>query len=240
MSCGRKAESACGRAREFINQTGLCSGRVNKIKVVIMVSIMMLAVFTSFGIVFGCVVVAFIALVTLIVLYNGLAVRRVRMANAFSQIDVQLRRRSDLIPNLIEVVKGYMQHERATLEAVIRARGDVNAAAGEASAGNFGAIRALSTASMALGGALRGLFARVEAYPDLKASAQFNSLQEELVTTENRVAFARQAFNDAVMRYNEGVVTFPGNLVAGVFRFQRAELWTTSEDSRAVPSARMS
>ena len=205
-----------------------------------MVSIMTLAAFTNFGIVFGCGVVAFIALVTLIVLYNGLAVRRVRMANAFSQIDVQLRRRSDLIPNLIEVVKGYMQHERATLEAVIRARGDVNAAAGEASAGNFGAIRALSTASMALGGALRGLFARVEAYPDLKASAQFNSLQEELVTTENRVAFARQAFNDAVMRYNEGVVTFPGNLVAGVFRFQRAELWTTSEDSRAVPSARMS
>ena len=205
-----------------------------------MVSIMTLAAFTSFGIVFGCGVVAFIALIALIVLYNGLAVRRVRVANAFSQIDVQLRRRSDLIPNLIEVVKGYMQHERTTLEAVIRARGDVNAAAGEASAGNFGAIRALSTASMALGGALRGLFARVEAYPDLKASAQFNSLQEQLVTTENRVAFARQAFNDAVMRYNEGVVTFPGNLVAGVFRFQRAELWTTSEDSRAVPSARMS
>jgi LemA protein len=162
------------------------------------------------------------------------------MANAFSQIDVQLRRRSDLIPNLIEVVKGYMQHERTTLEAVIRARGDVNAAAGEASAGNFGAIRALSTASMALGGALRGLFARIEAYPDLKASAQFLSLQEQLITTENRVAFARQAFNDAVMRYNEGVVTFPGNLVAGVFQFQQAELWTTSEDSRAVPSARIS
>ena len=240
MSCGRKVESACGRAREFINQTGLRSARVNTIKVVIMVSIMTLAAFTNFGVVFGCGVVAFIALVTLIVLYNGLAIRRVRVANAFSQIDVQLRRRSDLIPNLIEVVKGYMQHERTTLEAVIRARGDVNAAAGEASAGNFGAIRALSTASMALGGALRGLFARVEAYPDLKASAQFNSLQEELVTTENRVAFARQAFNDAVMRYNEGVVTFPGNLVAGVFGFQRAELWTTSEDSRVVPSARMS
>jgi LemA protein len=240
VSCGRKVESACGRAREFINQTGLRSARVNTIKVVIMVSIMTLAAFTNFGVVFGCGAVAFIALVTLIVLYNGLAIRRVRVANAFSQIDVQLRRRSDLIPNLIEVVKGYMQHERTTLEAVIRARGDVNAAAGEASAGNFGAIRALSTASMALGGALRGLFARVEAYPDLKASAQFNSLQEELVTTENRVAFARQAFNDAVMRYNEGVVTFPGNLVAGVFGFQRAELWTTSEDSRVVPSARMS
>ena len=240
MSCGRKAESACGRAREFINQTGLCSARVNKIKVVIMVSIMTLAAFTNFGVVFGCGVVAFIALVTLIVLYNGLAVRRVRMANAFSQIDVQLRRRSDLIPNLIEVVKGYMQHERTTLEAVIRARGDVNAAAGEASAGNFGAIRALSTASMALGGALRGLFARIEAYPDLKANAQFLSLQEQLITTENRVAFARQAFNDAVMRYNEGVVTFPGNLVAGVFQFQQAELWTTSDDSRVVPSARIS
>ena len=214
--------------------------RINHTKVVIMLFIMTLAAFMNSGILVGCVVIAFVALVTLIVLYNGLAVRRVRMANAFSQIDVQLRRRSDLIPNLIEVVKGYMQHERTTLEAVIRARGDVNAAAGEALAGNFGAIRALSTASMALGGALRGLFARIEAYPDLKASAQFLSLQEQLITTENRVAFARQAFNDAVMRYNEGVVTFPGNLVAGVFQFQQAELWTTSEDSRAVPSARIS
>ncbi len=214
--------------------------RINHTKVVIMLFIMTLAAFMNSGILVGCLVIAFVALVTLIVLYNGLAVRRVRMANAFSQIDVQLRRRSDLIPNLIEVVKGYMQHERTTLEAVIRARGDVNAAAGEASAGNFGAIRALSTASMALGGALRGLFARIEAYPDLKASAQFLSLQEQLITTENRVAFARQAFNDAVMRYNEGVVTFPGNLVAGVFQFQQAELWTTSEDSRAVPSARIS
>ena len=214
--------------------------RINHTKVVIMLFIMTLAAFMNSEIIVGCVVIAFVALVTLVVLYNGLAVRRVRMANAFSQIDVQLRRRSDLIPNLIEIVKGYMQHERTTLEAVIRARGDVNAAAGEASAGNFGAIRALSTASMALGGALRGLFARIEAYPDLKASAQFLSLQEQLITTENRVAFARQAFNDAVMRYNEGVVTFPGNLVAGVFQFQQAELWTTSEDSRAVPSARIS
>ena len=200
---------------------------------------MTLAAAINSGIVVGSVVFSFVALVTLIVLYNGLAVRRVRMANAFSQIDVQLRRRSDLIPNLVEVVKGYAQHERVTLEAVIRARGDVNAAAVEASAGNFGAMRALSAASMALGGALQGLFARIEAYPDLKASVQFLSLQEQLVTTENRVAFARQAFNDAVMRYNEGVVTFPGNLVAGVFQFQQAELWTTPEDSRAVPSARM-
>jgi len=200
---------------------------------------MTLAAAINSGIVVGGVVFSFVALVTLIVLYNGLAVRRVRMANAFSQIDVQLRRRSDLIPNLVEVVKGYAQHERVTLEAVIRARGDVNAAAVEASAGNFGAMRALSAASMALGGALQGLFARIEAYPDLKASVQFLSLQEQLVTTENRVAFARQAFNDAVMRYNEGVVTFPGNLVAGVFQFQQAELWTTPEDSRAVPSARM-
>ena len=201
--------------------------------------IMTLAAFMNSGIVVGSVVFSFVALVTLIILYNGLAVRRVRVANAFSQIDVQLRRRSDLIPNLVEVVKGYAQHERVTLEAVIRARGDVNAAAVEASAGNFGAMRALSAASMALGGALQGLFARIEAYPDLKASVQFLSLQEQLVTTENRVAFARQAFNDAVMRYNEGVVTFPGNLVAGVFQFQQAELWTTPEDSRAVPSARM-
>lgn len=201
---------------------------------------MTLAAFINSQLIVGSIALVFIALVVLIILYNGLAIRRVRMANAFSQIDVQLRRRSDLIPNLIEVVKGYMQHERTTLEAVIRARGDVNAAAGEASTGNFGAIRALSTASMALGGALRGLFARVEAYPDLKASAQFLTLQEQLVSTENRVAFARQAFNDAAMRYNEGVLTFPGNVVAGFFRFEQAELWTTSEDSRSVPSARIS
>ena len=114
---------------------------------------MTLAAAINSGIVVGSVVFSFVALVTLIILYNGLAVRRVRMANAFSQIDVQLRRRSDLIPNLVEVVKGYAQHERVTLEAVIRARGDVNAAAVEASAGNFGAMRALSAASMALGGA---------------------------------------------------------------------------------------
>ncbi len=201
---------------------------------------MILALFMNPGIIVAGVAIIFIALVTVVVLYNGLAVRRVRVANAFSQIDVQLRRRSDLIPNLVEVVKAYAQHERSTLEAVLRARGSVNAAAGEASAGNFGAIRSLSVASMALGGALGALFARIEAYPDLKANTQFIALQEQLSSTENRVAFARQALNDAVMRYNEGLVTFPGNLVAGVFKFQQAELWTTSEDSRALPSVGIS
>ncbi len=207
---------------------------------VIMHLTMILALFMNPGIIVAGVAIIFIALVTVVVLYNGLAVRRVRVANAFSQIDVQLRRRSDLIPNLVEVVKAYAQHERSTLEAVLRARGSVNAAAGEASAGNFGAIRSLSVASMALGGALGALFARIEAYPDLKANTQFIALQEQLSSTENRVAFARQALNDAVMRYNEGLVTFPGNLVAGVFKFQQAELWTTSEDSRALPSVGIS
>ncbi|MCE9619693.1 MAG: LemA family protein [Planctomycetes bacterium] len=192
------------------------------------------------GLFIAIAVAAFVVLVVIVILYNGLAVRRVRMANAFSQIDVQLRRRSDLIPNLIETVKGYMQHERGTLEAVIKARGEVDAASGNVAAGNLGAIGALSTASAALGSALGGLFARVEAYPDLKANAQFLSLQEQLVSTENRVAFARQAFNDSVMRYNEAVVTFPGNLIAGVFRFQRAEQWTTTEESRALPTVRVS
>ena len=135
---------------------------------------MTLAAAINSGIVVGSVVFSFVALVTLIVLYNGLAVRRVRMANAFSQIDVQLRRRSDLIPNLVEVVKGYAQHERVTLEAVIRARGDVNAAAVEASAGNFGAMRALSAASMALGGALQGLFARISRFKSQR-SISFSS-----------------------------------------------------------------
>ena len=172
-------------------------------------------------------------------LYNGLAVASVRMRNALSQIDVQLRRRHDLVPNLVEAVRGFMAHERATLEAVTRARSAAQQATDAAAVGDVGSMRALAAASGALDGALRGLLARIEAYPELRADGSVRTLQEELVSTENRVAFARQAFNDSVMRYNERVATFPTNLVAALFRFARAEPWMTEAETRAVPGVRL-
>jgi len=180
---------------------------------------------------------ACVALILLAALYNSLAIARVRVKNAFSQIDVQLRRRHDLIPNLVQATRGYMDHERATLQAVIQARATAEQAMGGLSGNGFRGVRALAIASFALDGALRGLMARIEAYPELKASAVIGTLQEELVTTENRVAFARQAFNDAVMRFNERVVTFPSNLIAGWFGFEQSELWETESGTREVPSA---
>jgi LemA protein len=175
--------------------------------------------------------------IALAALYNGLAVARVRTRNALSQIDVQLRRRHDLIPALVETVRGYMEHERGTLQAVIQARAQAMQATEGFELDGRHTVRALAMATASLDGALRALLARVEAYPDLKASAVMQNLQEELVSTENRVAFARQAFNDAVMRMNERVATFPSNLVARIFGFESAEPWLTEDDTRAVPSA---
>ncbi len=172
-------------------------------------------------------------------LYNGLVVVSVRMRNAFSQIDVQLRRRHDLVPNLVEAVRGYMTHERSTLEAVTRARAAAQMAADAAGSRDAASMRTLAAASGVLDGALRGLMARIEAYPELRASGSVRSLQEELVSTENRIAFARQAFNDAVMRHNERVATFPSNLVAGVFGFRLADPWMTEAETRAVPGVRL-
>jgi LemA protein len=130
-----------------------------------------------------------------------------------------------------------MEHERGTLEAVTRARASVQQAIDGIAGGSLSGMHTLARASAALDGALRGLLARVEAYPELRASEVMQRLQEELVSTENRVAFARQAFNDAAMRYNERVVTFPGNLVAGWFGFDQAQMWETDDATRAVPSA---
>ena len=183
--------------------------------------------------------VALLAVIALAALYNGLAIARVRMRNALSQIDVQLRRRHDLVPNLVETVRGYMEHERATLQAVMQARAAAMQAADGLRGGDGMAVRALASASARLDGALHALLARVEAYPDLKANAVMQPLQEELVSTENRVAFARQAFNDAVMRMNERVATFPSNLVAGLFGFEAAEPWQTEAETRAVPGVRL-
>ena len=162
----------------------------------------------------------------LIGIYNRLVGARNAYKNAFSQIDVQLTRRYDLIPNLVETVKGYIKHERETLEAVIRAR---NAAvtglrAAAASPGDPAAVQQLAGAENALSGALGRMFALAEAYPDLKANQNMMQLSEELTSTENKVAFARQAFNDSVMAYNTTREVFPNNFVANAFRFDAAQL----------------
>lgn len=159
-------------------------------------------------------------------IYNSLVSSRNRFKNGFAQIDVQLTRRHDLIPNLVETAKGYMAHERETLEAVIRARnaaisGLAAAKADPAAAGN---IQALAGAETALSGALGRLLAVAEAYPDLKANQTMMQVSEELTSTENKVAFARQAFNDAVMSYNNTCQVFPNSLLAGMFGFQTAEM----------------
>jgi LemA protein len=161
-----------------------------------------------------------------VAIYNRLIAARNRYKNAFAQIDVQLTRRHDLIPNLVEVAKKYMSHERETLEAVIQARNGAVSQLKAASSDptNPEAMKNLAAAEQGLSGALGRLFALSENYPDLKANQNMMQLSEELTSTENRVAFARQAFNDAVMSYNILRESFPNNLVAGVFNFQPAEL----------------
>ena len=168
-----------------------------------------------------------VIVVAAIGIYNSLVALRNRFKNAFAQIDVQLKRRYDLIPNLVEAVKGYMAHERETLEAVVKARGVAMGAASAASAnpGDPAAISALSGAESALKGAMARLMVVVERYPDLKANQNMMALQEELTSTENKVSFARQAYNDAVMVYNTKRETFPSNLFAGVFGFTEAKLF---------------
>ena len=161
-------------------------------------------------------------------LYNGLVTLRNRFKNAFAQIDVQLKRRYDLIPNLVETAKGYLKHERETLEAVIQAR-NIAASAAKAAAANPAdpdALKGLMGAEAGLGGALSRLMVVSEAYPDLKANQNMLRLTEELTTTENKIAFARQAFNDAVMSYNTRRETFPSVLIAGALGFRLAELFS--------------
>ncbi len=172
-------------------------------------------------------------------IYNGLVALRNRYKNSFSQIDVQLKRRYDLIPNLVEVAKGYLKHERETLEAVITARNAAQSAARAAAAapGNPAAMASLGQAEGALTGVLGRLFALAESYPDLKANQNMLAIQEELSSTENKVAFARQAFNDSVMEYNTKRESFPDNVFAGMFGFGPAELLnaTDSAEERKAP-----
>jgi LemA protein len=174
----------------------------------------------------------------LIQMYNNLVNLRNRVRNGFSQIDVQLTRRYDLIPNLIEAVKGYMSHERGTLEAVVNARNSAVAGLKQAAAdpADPKAIKALAAAETTLGGTLGRLFALAESYPDLKANQNMMQFQEELASTENKVAFARQAFNDAVMTYNNACENFPSNIVANNFGFKAAEFLEIGEEAkREVP-----
>lgn len=171
-------------------------------------------------------------------IYNRLVGGRNGYKNAFAQIDVQLTRRYDLIPNLVETAKGYMKHERETLEAVITARNAAVTGLKKAAAnpGDPNAVQQLSGAENALSGALGRLFALAEAYPDLKANQNMMQVSEELTSTENKVAFARQAFNDAVMNYNNGREMFPNSIVANMFAFAPAQLLEIeSPEKRAVP-----
>jgi LemA protein len=190
------------------------------------------------------IIIAIIVVLVVIIgaMYNGLVTTRNRFKNAFSQIDVQLKRRYDLIPNLVETAKGYMKHERDTLEAVIAARNSAMDANRRASAdpGNPEAMKSLSGAESILTGTLGRLFALAESYPDLKANQIMLQVQEELTSTENRIAFARQAFNDAVTSYNITCEKFPNNIIAGMFNFNAAELLAATESSEERKAPRVS
>ena len=167
-------------------------------------------------------------------IYNGLVTARNAFKNAFAQIDVQLTRRYDLIPNLVEVAKGYMAHERETLEAVVQARAAAvtGLAAAKANPGDAAAMNQLASAEQGLGGALGRLMVVSEQYPDLKANQNMMQLTEELTSTENRVAFARQAYNDSVMAYNNKREVFPSSLIAGIFNFVAATLLEITEPAK--------
>ncbi len=195
------------------------------------------------GIILGIVGIGFIVILGLILfvagIYNKLVVLKQRYLNAFAQIEVQLKRRHDLIPALVETVKGYMAHERETLEAVITAR---NQAAGLLQAakghiGDSGAMGQLAGAENALSSAMGGLFAVMEAYPDLKANEQMSALQEELTSTENKVAFSRQAYNDSVMNYNTQRQTFPTVVIAGMVGHGSDASMLEFEDSATIQQA---
>ena len=167
-------------------------------------------------------IIVVLLLLTLWLQYNGLVRLRNGTKNAWSQIDVQLRRRYDLIPNLVETVKGYAEHEKETCEAVVQAR---SAAMAGRTVGEHAQHENVLT------GALKSLFAVAEAYPDLKANENFLQLQEELVSTESRIAFARQHYNDSVLGYNNKIETFPSNIVAGSFKFEQAEFFEAEDEA---------
>ena len=176
------------------------------------------------------IVILVVIVVVLAGMYNSLVKRRNQVKNAWAQIDVQLKRRHDLIPNLVETAKGYMQHERGTFEAVTKAR---NLASQARESGNVGDA---ASAERELTGALSRFFVVVENYPDLKANQNFLALQEELTSTENKISFARQFYNDSVMRLNNKTEMFPSNIIAGMFNFTTRQFFEAPEGDRAVPT----
>ncbi len=167
-----------------------------------------------------------ILLIIIVVLYNNLVKARNKVKNAWSQIDVQLNRRNDLIPNIVETVKGYAGHEKSVLENVAKARSGMM---------NASSVKDIQAADNQLTGALRSLFAVAEEYPELKANENFKELQEELSGTEDKIAYSRQFYNDTVLKYNNTCQQFPNNLVAGIFGFEEADFFEASEGSRSVP-----
>lgn len=186
------------------------------------------------------IIIALIVIVVLLLLwvmgmYNGLVKLRNRYRNAFAQIDVQLKRRHDLIPNLVETAKAYMKHESETLEAVIAARNSAQSARQGASTEDAGSMGSLMAAEGALGGALGNLFALSEGYPDLKSNQNMMQLTEELTTTENKVSFSRQAYNDAVTQYNDKCEMFPSSVLANMFNFQQSVLFEVADESEREP-----
>lgn len=185
----------------------------------------------------GFLVLAVLVIAWLVGIYNNLVNLRNRFRNAFAQIDVQLKRRYDLIPNLVETAKAYLTHERQTLEAVIAARNSAEGARQNAAAapGDPRAMKDLASAEAGLSGVLGRFFALSEAYPDLKANQNMMQLSEELSTTENKIAFARQAYNDAVMRYNNKCEMVPSNVIAGMFGFAKAEFFEVEAEGERAP-----
>ncbi|MBD9391880.1 LemA family protein [Acidovorax sp. ACV01] len=187
---------------------------------------------------------AAVLVVWAVIVYNRLVQLRNRIANAFGQIDVQLKRRHDLVPNLVEVAKGYLSHEAATLEAVIKARGQAQgaAAAVRAEPGSANAMGALAAAEGVLGSSLGRLMVVAEAYPELKADATMQSLSEELTSTENRLGFARQAYNDQALEFNDAAAQFPDLVVARLLGFPTVPMLesTRSEEERTAPQVRFS
>jgi LemA protein len=192
--------------------------------------------------IFAVVLIVVIVLIAGLILigsdYNRLVLLRNRYKNAYAQIDVQLKRRYDLIPNLVETAKGYLKHERGTLEEVIAARNAASAANVKAAAnpGEAAAMQELSSAETVLTGSLGRLLAVAEAYPDLKANSLMSNLMEELTSTENRVSFARQAYNDSVMAYNTQCQVFPSNFIAGAFHFTSAEFFVIDKPEQKNPA----
>ena len=184
----------------------------------------------------GLLVVAIFLAMFVVGIYNKLVTMRNRYKNAYAQIDVQLKRRYDLIPNLVETAKGYMAHERGTLEAVTAARNIAYAASKAAAAnpGDASAMKSLGSAETGLSGTLSRLMMVSEAYPDLKANQNMMQLTEELTSTENKISFARQAYNDSVMTYNTDREVFPSNLIAGMFNFGTAELFVVDKPEEKV------